>query len=181
MWERDRDFNDEERKTALAHIYAEVAGGRALSRVLREDGGEVDLPSHSTFWRWHMDDVDIRDNLARARINGVEAHLEEAMEIADTPKTGLIVTTKYDKEGNEVEETRREDMLGHRRLQVETRIKRAQMIAPRKYGPKLDLTSAGERVVLDDVARSARLAAIFADIEKQRDATDDEGPDDSAS
>jgi len=175
MWERDRDFTDEERKTALAHVYGQVASCRALSRVLREVAGEIDLPSHSTFWRWHMDDVDVRDNLARARLNGVEAHLEEAMEIADTPKTGLVVTSKQDKDGNEVEETRREDMLGHRRLQVDTRIKRAQMIAPRKYGPKLDLTSDGERVVLDDVARSARLAAIFAAIEKQRSGSDEDG------
>lgn len=178
MWDRDRDFTDDERKTALAHIYAEVASGRPLSTVLREDGGDVDLPSKSTFWRWHMEDADVRDNLARARLNGVEVHLEEALEIADTPKTGLIVTTKYDKDGNEVEETRREDMLGHRKLQVDTRIKRAQMMAPRKYGPKLDLTSDGERVVLDDVSRSARLAAIFADIEKKR--AEDDGDDDRA-
>lgn len=172
MWERDRDFTDEERKTALAHIYGQVASGRALSTVLREDGGEVDLPSSSTFWRWHMDDVDIRDNLARARLNGVEALLEEAMEIADTPKTGLIVTSKQDKDGNEIEETRREDMLGHRKLQVETRVKRAQMINPRKYGPRLDLTSDGERVVMDDVSRAARFASIMAGIEKRREAED---------
>lgn len=123
------------REEQLARIFAAVAEGRALSRVLREDAG---LPSHSEFWRWHMEDEAIRDNLARARQNGVEALLDEALDIADNPMEGETVTC-----GPDGTTTKREDMLGHRKLQIETRIKRAQMMAPRKYGPKLDLEHSG--------------------------------------
>ena len=128
------------REEQLEHIYAEVASGRSLKRVLEEDEG---LPSKRTFWRWHMADENIRHNLARARENGVEALVDEAIHIADTPLEGVERTVERGPDGVKMRETRKE-MLGHRRLQVETRIKYAQMIAPRKYSPRLDVTSDGE-------------------------------------
>jgi hypothetical protein len=152
------------REEQIEHILGEVSSGRSLWTVLEHDEG---MPSHSVFWRWHMADEDLRDNLARARLNGVEAHMEKAVHIAETPQMGSVVTIKphFDKEGNlagEITEVRKEDMLGHRKLQIETLLKRAQMIAPRKYGPKMDLTSGGEKIegATGDVA--ARAAAILA-------------------
>jgi len=145
--------------------------GRSLSRVLRED---ADMPSPAFFWTWHMHDDDIKDNLARARQNGVEALLDEAVDIANTPQIGEVTVTKPGSgdDATDKVEVRREDMLGHRKLQVETRIKVAQMIAPRKYGPKVDVTSdnkplagfsAGDMAArvasLMDVARARREAA----------------------
>lgn len=141
------------REKAIAYILGEVAGGRSLVRVLREDKG---VPGSSTFWRWHMEDENLRENLARARENGVEALMEEAREIADTQEIGEIVTVDGDKET-----VRKEDMLGHRKLRIETRLKYAQMIAPRKYGPKLDLTSGNEPIKMDDTAVAARAAALL--------------------
>lgn len=155
------------REEQLAHIYGQVASGRALTRVLDNDEG---MPSRTEFWRWHMDDETIRDNLARARLNGVESLLDEAIDIANTPQIGEVVTHKFDKDGEPIEEKRTEDMLGHRKLQVETRIKMAQMIAPRKYGPKVDVTSDNKPlagVSAGDVA--ARVAAIMQDARERRD------------
>lgn len=85
-----------------------------------------------------MDDRDLRDNLARARENGVEAHLEEIVSIAD-----------------------REDLKADdKRVRVDARVKRAQMIAPRKYGPKLDVTSGNEPLRnVSDEALEGRIAA----------------------
>lgn len=96
---------------------------------------------------------EVRDNLARARQNGVEALIDEAVDIADTPLEGIETTWERGPDGVKMRETRKE-MLGHRRLQVETRLKYAQMIAPRKYGPKLDLTSDGENMstITDGIA-----------------------------
>ncbi|ALJ15349.1 terminase small subunit-like protein [Sphingopyxis macrogoltabida] len=163
-----------DREKAIPVILAGVAAGKALDVVLKED---PTLPSPSTFWRWHMDDVKLRDNLARAREMGVEVHMDEALSIADTPMQGQIVTRKLDKDGNEYDEVRTEDMLGHRKLMIETRIKRAQMIAPRKYGPKLDVTSDGERIEMESTDVAVRLASIFAGIEKRRAG---DGDDDAA-
>ena len=73
------------REQQLEHIYAQVASGRALVRVLKDDDG---MPHPSTFWRWHMRDEDIRDNLARARQNGVEARIDMALDVANTPMMG---------------------------------------------------------------------------------------------
>lgn len=150
-----------DRDEAIPIILAGVASGKALDAVLKEN---PHLPSASTFWRWHMDDEDLRDNLARARENGVEVHMDEALLIADTPMEGRIVTRKLNKDGEEYDEVRTEDMLGHRKLQIETRIKRAQMIAPRKYGPRVDVTSGGDRIKsdVDEVTRYSRLAAWTA-------------------
>lgn len=156
------------REERLAHIYGEVAAGRPLSRVLREDDG---MPGAGEFWRWHMADLDIRDNLARARLNGVEALLDQAVDIANTPHIGEVTVTRpgTGDKGDQVE-VRREDMLGHRKLQVETRIKMAQMIAPRKYGPKVDVTS--DNKPLSGVSASeiaSRVAAIMHDARERRD------------
>jgi hypothetical protein len=110
-----------DRDTVLPHIYGEVASGRSLDSVLRQDEG---MPSPATFWRWHMADAEIRDNLARARENGVEIIMDECLEIADDESdedTGVTVQRA--------------------KLRVETRLKYAQMIAPRKYGPRVDHVS----------------------------------------
>lgn len=161
---REQDYSDEERQNILEHIYGEVSSGRSLHSILLEDD---DMPGSSTFWRWHMADEAVRDNLAHARLNGVEALMEKAVHVAENPQMGFSVTSKpiTNKEGDviaEVEETKREDMLGHRRLMVDTYLKRAQMIAPRKYGPKLDLTSGNEPLLNDPVDVAARAASLLA-------------------
>ena len=160
-----------DRDKAIPIILAGVASGKALDAVLKDN---PDLPSASTFWRWHMEDESLRDNLARARENGVEVHMDEALLIADTPMEGTVVTRKRDRDGNEYDEVRREDMLGHRKLQIETRIKRAQMIAPRKYGPRVDVTSGGDKISreLTPEEKFSRLAAMQA---AMSGGTDDEG------
>lgn len=123
-----------DRSEVLPIIYGEVASGRSLDNVL----ADKEMPSPATFWRWHMDDEQIRDNLARARENGVERHMGEIVRISD-----------------EVDED-----PASRRVRIDARVKAAQMIAPRKYGPKLDVTSGGKPVQMDDTALAARAAAL---------------------
>ncbi len=121
-----------DRDEVLPRIYAGVASGIALDRVLRE--GER-MPDPATFWRWHMEDEAIRDNLACARMNGVEVHMDEIVDIANNPMIGEKRTVKADGAVEIVQA----DMIEHRKLMIDTRVKRAQMIAPRKYGPKMEL------------------------------------------
>lgn len=155
-----------DREEVLPMIFAGVASGIALDNVLKGDG----MPSASTFWRWHMEDEDIRDNLARARENGVEVHMDECLAIADETQVGETVTVKADG----AIETKREDMIAHRRLRIDTRIKRAQMIAPRKYGPRVDVTTGGEPLrKLDDTGILTRLSSMVSQIRSRQDAPDD--------
>lgn len=127
-------YDAAERATAIGYILQRVSGGWSVARALREGRNDgVEVPSHRVFWSWHHDNVDLQHQLACARLNGVEANLEMIPDIADAAEG----------DDSDVSEFVRKDAKWAR-LRVETRIKMAQMIAPRKYGPKLDLTSAGD-------------------------------------
>lgn len=151
-----------DKEHCLPVIYARVAAGQSLDKVLREDSN---LPSATTFWRWHMEDEDIRDNLARARENGVEALMDESISIADDK------SDDYEEDENGKEKYNPES-VARAKLRVETRFKYAQMIAPRKYGPKLDVTSGGEKTTIGEVEKLTRLAAIVSQLQERADAPD---------
>lgn len=165
----------EDRERIIMHVLAELSAGRPVSRIFREDEG---LCNQATFWRWHFDDEELRGKLADARANGVEAMLDKAIDVAETPQLGEIVTVERDpehqkdldegavietKDGNPYEgmivKVRKEDMLGHRKLVVDTYLKAAQMLKPKTYGPKLDLTSGGEKLGLSAEVEAARRRA----------------------
>jgi hypothetical protein len=175
-------YSDEEKQIIIGHVLTQVSCGRSVSEILEDDDG---MPDQATFWRWHLDDFDdLRGNLASARENGVEARMEEAVKVARKPMMGEIVTVERDPEAQkDIEEgaeptnaatgepyegmivkVRKEDMLGHRKLLVDTLIKSAQMLKPKTYGPKLDLTSAGEKIGLSaEIEASRRRAADGAE------------------
>ncbi len=76
--------------------------------------------------------------IARAREDGFDQIAMDALRIADTPLEGK--RTKVD--GESVEEWT-EDMLGHRKLQVETRLKLLAKWDPKRYGDRLEHTGPG--------------------------------------
>ena len=97
------------------------------------------MPGRDTIDRWRNEDPAFGDLFARAREAGFDVIAEEALAIADAPKSGKIVTV--DKDGKKVVT---EDMLGHRKLQVETRLKLLAKWSPKKYGDKIDVEHAGK-------------------------------------
>ncbi len=121
------------------HVLTQVACGRSVRRILEEDDG---MPAPSNFWRWSFEDEDFQSKLARAREHGIETLLDTTLDIADNQEPGLKIKT--DAEGKV--ETVEEDMIAHRRLKIDTRIKLAQMLKPKTYGPKVDITSGGEKL-----------------------------------
>ena len=79
------------------------------------------------------------------------------MEIADTPQVGEIVTIKAD--GSR--EVKTIDMVEHRKLRIETRLKLLAKWNPKKYGDKLAHTGAdGEGPV--EIALSERISKARA-------------------
>lgn len=135
-----------QREKIITHVLAELAGGRAVSRILREDEG---MCPKSTFWNWCFADENLMGKVARARESGVESIMDETLEIADDRSRDTVKA----KDGSDVADT---EWITRSRLRVDTRFKYAQMIAPRKYGPKLDLTSDGERIGLPAAIEEAR-------------------------
>lgn len=66
-------------------------------------------------------------------MRGEDAIAADCLRIADTPMEGVEFVTKAD---GGVEE-KRGDMLGHRKLQIETRLKLLAKWNPKKYGDKM--------------------------------------------
>lgn len=113
-------------------ILDRMSRGEPLAAICRSN----DKFPHPSVWRdWCVSDPALEIAHGRARDDGFDAIAVDALRIADTPVDG--VKTKINEDG-EVEETR-EDMLGHRKLQIETRLKLLAKWDPRRYGDKVDI------------------------------------------
>lgn len=111
-----------------------LASGQTLRAFCRLPG----KPAWRTVYDWIEADKDFAARIARARDLGADAIAEEVLSIADTPVEGITLTTD-EKGTKEV----RGDMLGHRKLQVETRLKLLAKWNPKKYGEKIEQTHQG--------------------------------------
>jgi len=116
-----------------AEICERLSKGEPLAVICRDDH----MPAVSTVWAWERAHEGLSEAIARARLVGYDAIAAEALTIADTPLEGI--ETKETADGVE---TKRADMLGHRRLQVETRLKLLAKWDPKRYGDRLDLGNA---------------------------------------
>lgn len=103
-----------------------------MAAICRDEG----MPHPSTVRDWMAEREDVSRAIARGREDGEDWLAAECLHIADTPMEGK--RTKSTLMGVEVTS---EDMLGHRKLQIETRLKLLAKWNPKKYGDKLDLTS----------------------------------------
>lgn len=136
-------YTPEEVAAAKRKIIDEVAGGRSLEALLREDI-DLELPSKGTVYAWLQEghknfDAVFLDGYAHARALRATQIFEEILEIADTPVDGT--TTKYSK-ANGVEVTTA-DMLGHRKLQVDARKWVLARMDSKRFGDKLETTLQG--------------------------------------
>jgi len=93
----------------------------------------------STVYDWRDAHPEFAALLARARDRGEDAIVIQCMEIADTPLPGVETTTK----ANGDTEEKRGDMLGHRKLQIDTRLKLLAIWNPGRFGPKIEQTVKG--------------------------------------
>jgi hypothetical protein len=116
-------------------IVEQLSEGIPLREICRQEG----MPAWRTIYDWmYQDDVSgaasvgLSAAIARAREIGYDKMAEECIEIANTPMFGEVKTIDGDKLI-----VRREDMLGHRKLQIETRLKLLAKWNPKKYGDRL--------------------------------------------
>lgn len=130
----------------LPEIHAWIESGKTLRAYCRQEG----KPSYSTVYDWLEADAKTAEKaestrFAQARDVGEQQILQECLEIADTQEYGEIVTEK----GDGTVEVKRADMIEHRKLRIETRLKLLAKWNPKKYGDKLALEGEiGIRTVL---------------------------------
>lgn len=127
-----------DRAKVITAICDQLADGIPLRAICRQEG----MPAWRTVYDWIKGDAEIAAKFEGARLIGFDAIAEDILEIADTPKVGLIKT--YEGESKTVRE---EDMLGHRKLQIETRLKLLAKWHPKKYGERVTHTGDPEAPV----------------------------------
>jgi phage-related tail protein len=92
------------------------------------------MPYWRTVYLWMAQDEELSAHIARAREAGYDAMAEECLLIADNPQYGEKQVMS-DQGGS----TTVEDMLGHRKLRIETRLKLLAKWNPKKYGDKVQV------------------------------------------
>jgi len=112
------------------------------------------MPSDNTVRDWMSADPKVSDAIARARDRGFDKIALDALRIADTPIIGEEITESED--GMQV---KRSDMLGHRKLQIETRLKLLAKWDPKRYGERMAQEISGPNGGPVTVAPAVQLTA----------------------
>ena len=106
-------------------------------------------------------DEELSASIARARDIGYDALAEECLLIADNPQFGQkqVMT-------DQGTATTIEDMLGHRKLQIETRLKLLAKFHPSKYGDKIGVHGVeGAAPIKTENASSDKFLEIIRNME----------------
>lgn len=117
------------------------------------------MPAVQTVSDWALADPKLAGSIARARLDGFDALAAECLDIANTPLEGT--ETEESEAGTKI---KRGDMLGHRKLQIETRLKLLAKWDPKRYGERIqnEISNPDGSLQLTDTDRAAKIAAIFA-------------------
>lgn len=150
-------------KDLADELCARLAQGKSLRSVCAAD----DMPALATVFRWLRTDEAFRDQYARAKEESADALADEMLFISDTPVEGVIDKLEMVTIANpddpdlppvqelQVVERRVEDMLAHRKLQVDTRKWLASKLKPKKYGDKLEVDNKGQLTLNVGIKRFA--------------------------
>lgn len=122
----------------------QLADGIPLREICRQEG----YPAWQTVYDWMYRDAELSKAIARAREIGYDAIAEDCLRIADTPCFGEEMTESEDENGVKRVSIKKIDMLGHRKLQVETRLKLLAKFNPKKYGDRTTLAGDEENPVV---------------------------------
>ncbi len=116
-------------------ILDRLSNGEPLAQICREHG----MPAVSTVSLWRTDHPEFAVAFARAREDGFDQIAMDALRISDTPVEAIIEKST----ANGIEITR-QDALGHRKLQVETRLKLLAKWDPKRYGDRMAVGGADD-------------------------------------
>ena len=112
-------------------ICEQLSEGIPLREICRQEG----MPAWRTVYDWMWRNEALSTAIARARDIGYDKMAEECLYIADNLHMGKkkVFTSGADDDEDSMTVTE-EDMLGHRKLQIETRLKLLAKFNPKRYG-----------------------------------------------
>jgi len=154
-------------------IFHRISTGEPLLQICMDER----MPTRRAIYGWFERDDSLSAQFARAREEGCDALAEEALVISNTPNLGRKkVFSSGAEEGEDSVTVTEEDMLGHRKLQIETRLKLLACWNPKKYGSKVQLGGDAENPIKIEaqVEAESLLSAILknAELHKQVEANE---------
>lgn len=144
-----------------AKIVELLSSGVFLREICRMEG----MPAWTTVYNWMDADAVLNERIARARERGEEALALECLEIANRPVMGE--ETETSENGMKV---KRADMLGHRKLQIDTRLRLLAKWNPRKWGEKVAIGGADDLPPvrgMTDAMLEGQIAELQAKLKEQ--------------
>ena len=148
-----------------AEMCERLSNGEPLRQICRDDR----MPHWTQMYEWIARDPDLSLRVAQAREAGYDAMAEELIEISDTLHFGETQVT-----GDKNSTTTVADMLGHRKLRIETRLKLLACWNPAKYGNKVQVGGDKENPlkVEASVQADSLLEALIKNAELKRQANE---------
>lgn len=163
-------YSPEQREIVIAHLCEEISKGRALAAILREDDVLPVMPSVTAVWEWSRNCIDFSERIERAREQGADALVSEMVDIADESSTDVYV--EHDKDGTPRAKVDG-DVIQRAKLRIYAREQYAKLIAPKRFGSKLDVTSGGDKLPAPVTLQDNRVQSLIA-IALQRKADEDQ-------
>jgi len=139
-------------------ICEQLSDGIPLRQICRENKG---FPAWRTVYDWMWKDAELATAIAHARDIGYDALAEECLYIADNLHMGKkkVFTSGANDDEDSVTVTE-EDMLGHRKLQIETRLKLLAKFNPKKYGEYRAVEEKIDPMIIDAEVKNVMDVAI---------------------
>ena len=146
-----------------AEMCERLSAGEPLRQICRDDH----MPHWTQVYEWKARDEELSLRVAHAREAGYDAIAEELLEISDTMHFGETIVQSDNKIT-----TTTEDMLGHRKLRIETRMKLLACWSPAKYGNKVQVGGDKDNPLQVEASAEANamLAALIKNAELKRQA-----------
>jgi hypothetical protein len=153
-------------KEIAQEICHRISTGETLLQICRDDR----MPEKRTVYDWLARDPELSAQFIRAREAGCDAMAEEALQIANTPIFGQKKVYTIGGDDEDSVTVTEEDALGHRKLQIETRLKLMACWNPKKYGTKVQMGGdPGNPIKIEaQVEAEGLLAAILKNAELKR-------------
>jgi hypothetical protein len=138
-------------------ICEQLSEGTPLREICRQEG----MPAWRTVYDWMWRNEQLSTAIARARDIGYDKMAEECLYIADNLHMGTKkVYSSGAEEGEDSMTVTEEDMLGHRKLQIETRLKLLAKFNPKRYGEYREPEKAVDPMIIDTEVKTVMDVAI---------------------
>lgn len=135
--------------TYTKKIAKEICDRIALGESVRNICADKKMPASSSIFRWLLDEdkKDFWEQYVRARNIQAELMFEELLDISDDGSNDYMTITK----GNTSYNIEDREVTNRSKLRVDTRKWYLSKVLPKKFGDKLDVTSAGDKIAINVV------------------------------